>query len=81
VSELKEIQLAFELNGTCHQRVRIVRDNYDEESIIQGLKDGTLATTTWFDHSGFSWIEVVETGEQIGLIYSQEIEGEYFDYR
>lgn len=78
---LEEIQLAFEISGTCHQRVRIVHDAYDEEKIIEGLKDGTLATTTWYDFNGFSWIEVVETGIRVGLIFSQEIEGEYFDYR
>ena len=78
---MKDIQLAFEISGSCHQRVRIVHDDYDEEKIIAGLKDGTLATSTWFELNDCTYIEVIETGVRVGLIVSQEIEGEYFDYR
>jgi hypothetical protein len=79
---MTEIQLAFDIEAaSCHQIIRVVNPDYDEESIIQGLKAGTLATTTWFGTDGFSWLEEIETGKQVGLIVSQEIDGEYLDYR
>ena len=80
---MTEIQLAFDIEmATCHQIIRILKPEWDEDSIIDGLKSGTLATTTWFDSGEeLSYIDLVETGEPVGVIISQEIDGEYFDYR
>ncbi len=81
-SDCEELQLAFDIEyASVHQTVRVVNSNYDEESIIQGLEDGILATTTWFDNQSASEITVVATGEVIAVITSQEINGEYTDYR
>jgi hypothetical protein len=87
MKKFTEIQLAFEINATVHQRLRIINDAYDEDSIIEGLNDGVLATTTWYDHDHaeycdvFESVDVVLTGERVALILSQEIDGDYFDYR
>jgi hypothetical protein len=75
------IQIAFDVvYGDAHQRVKIIDDNYDEESIIEGLKKGTLVTTTWHG-DGPCELTVTETGKVIGLVLSQEINAEYEDFR
>lgn len=77
-----EIQLAFEIQGTVHQRLRIINPDYDEDRIIAELDDGTLATSTWHDGPETkTQIEIIATGEPIADILSQEIEGEHFDFR
>jgi hypothetical protein len=79
---INEIQLAFEVQGSVHQRVTLLDLSYTEESIIEGLKSGELATTTWHDGSNtYATIDECATGKEIALIISQEIEGEYFDFR
>lgn len=76
------IQIAFDIaSGSVHQQVKVVNSEYDEESIIEGLESGKLATTTWFDEGKPSTIDVIATGESIAEIVSQEINGEYEDYR
>ncbi len=75
-------QLAFDIvSVSAHQQVNILNDSYDEESIIKGLKNGELATTTWFKQDGIQTIDMVSTGEKVAVIISQEMEGEYSDYR
>ena len=80
---MTEIQLAFDIvNASCHQIVRIIKPEHDEDSIIAGLQNGTLVTTTWFDTSEeLSYIDETATGEPVAVIVSQEIDGEYLDYR
>lgn len=79
---MTEIQVAFEISSaTCQQVIRILKPEYTEESIIAGLDEGILATTTWYDtEEEPSYIVEVATGEPVGVILSQEIDGEYFDY-
>ena len=82
VKYYNEIQIAFDVHGTVHQRVLPLKPDYSEEEIIMGLEAGTLCTTTW--HNGTDepvYIDVTTTGEHVALVISQEIEGEYFDYR
>lgn len=78
-----EIQLGFDIiSATVHQIVDITDDAHDEESLIVGLNDGSLCTTTW--HEGdktISTIDVTKTGVPVATILSQEINGEYEDFR
>lgn len=64
------------------QDVHIVDKRYDGDSIIAGLQNGTLATTTWFEGENKSCIDEVATGIPVAIILAQEIDGEYenFDY-
>lgn len=85
---MKEIQLAFEIvSATVHQVIVITNNNYDEDKIIKGLHSGEIVTTTWHDQgikdASFKGLElaVVLTGEVIGYVKSQEVDGEYVDYR
>jgi hypothetical protein len=81
-SEPVEMQLAFDIvAASCHQIIQIVDKDYDEESIIAGLQDGTLATSTWVGEDYTPTVDVVATGETVGIIVSQEIDGEYEDFR
>ena len=75
------IQLAFDvISASVHQQALILNPEYNEESIIEGLTSGKLATTVGHDDEE-SYIEVVATGENIALILSQEVDGEYDDFR
>jgi len=81
-SEPVEMQLAFDIvAASCHQIIQIVNKDYDEESIIAGLRDGTLATSTWVGEDYTPTVDVIATGETVGIIVSQEIDGEYEDFR
>jgi hypothetical protein len=74
-TENTKIQLAFDIvRATVHQEIEITNNSYDEDSIIEGLKCGELAT-------GMQRIIVVSTCESIAVVLSQEIDGEYEDYR
>lgn len=77
------IQIAFEIvSGTVAQQVKVINPAFDEDAIIDGLSDGTLITTTWHDQDGSpSTIDITATGEAIAEIISQEINGEYEDFR
>lgn len=78
---MKTIQLAFEVVGSVHQQVKILDKKITEEILIKGLKDGIYATTTWINENQKSTIEEVKTGKIIAEIVTQEIEGEYSDFR
>jgi len=76
------IQIAFDiLEATVDQQVKVINSSYDEEKILDGLKNGTLETQTSVEQGGIQTIDVVGTGEAIAEIISQEINGEYDDYR
>lgn len=76
------IQLAFEIvEATCHQHIEIIDKNYDEESLIKGLNNGSLVTTTWHDSNMDKVIENVATGDTVAKVISQEIDGEYSNFR
>ncbi len=79
---MSEIQIAFDIfNATCHQIVRVIDHNYDEDKIIEGLEDGSLVTTTWFDPTQGQSIDQTKNGYIVAEIISQEIHGEYEDFR
>lgn len=74
----------FELNfdivsGSAKQQVLIFNPDYDQDSVIDGLISGALATTLAHD-DGDTYIEEITSGKQVGLILSQAVDGEYEDY-
>ena len=73
-------ELSFEIiSADVSQTIRITNHDYDEESIIEGLKKGSLVTTTW--HGGDTpSIDEVKTGKRVAIVMSQEIDGEYDEY-
>lgn len=75
------IQIAFDIDfAEVTQTIKIIDNDYDEETIIEGLERGTLCTTTW--HGGLTpEISEVGTDKVIGYIESQEITGDYINYR
>lgn len=80
---MKEIKLSFGITeATVEQRIKLVSNAYTEEDIISGLRDMSILTTTW--HNGVNGKQVnLETigGELIGIIVSQEIDGNYADFQ
>lgn len=75
------IEVAFDvLSGTVTQIVEIVEPYYDEEQIIEGLATGKMVTTMGHDKNPAS-IDITETGETVAIILSQEVDGEYEDFR
>lgn len=78
---LNEIQIAFEVKATVHQRVMITHEHWDEERLLAALASGEVVTTTWHEQGVDNAnkerlsIEVVRTGEAIGYVYSQEMGG------
>jgi hypothetical protein len=53
--------LAFDIvSASVDQQVRILNPEYNEESIIEGLESGKLATTTWHG-DGENYIDVIAT--------------------
>ncbi|MBC5852122.1 hypothetical protein [Vibrio metschnikovii] len=81
--KLTEIKIAFDIeSASVTQIIKIIDTNYDESSIISGLKDGSLCTTTWHgSDNGIPDISITATGEVVGIILSQEIEGNYDEFR
>lgn len=83
---MSTFQLAFDIEAaSCHQVIEIIDETYSEESIIEGLSDGSIVTTTWHNQGTSSnennFIEVLETGHQIAIVKNQEIDGEYSEFR
>lgn len=77
---LEEFELKFIImDADVSQSVRIIDPNYDQHSIVSGLANGDLATTTWHGN-GPTYIDVVATGHHVAIVISQEIDGEYEDY-
>lgn len=75
------IQVAFDVvSGTVHQIVKTTDPKYDEEAIINGLESGKMVTTMGHDESP-STIDITATGETVAIILSQEVDGEYEDFR
>lgn len=75
-----EIQIAFEITATCHQIIKVYNKKIKESDIINGLKNGNYITSTWINKDNKTYIED-NKGEIIGEIISQEIDGEYENYR
>lgn len=82
IADSKTIQLSFDIvAGGVDQELEVINESYDEESIIEGLKCGNLATTIGHDIGNSQYISVVATDERIAKIISQDSNGEYEDYR
>lgn len=85
---MNEIQIAFEVAlATVHQIVVITDKQYTEELIVEGLNNGTIVTTTWHeqgrdvDNDTELTLERVADGHIIGFVKSQEVDGEYINFR
>lgn len=76
-----EIQLAFEGSVSVYQRLIIIDTNYDEKSIIEGLKSGDLCTTMGHDDASESCLYKLPEMSVVAKVVSQEVQGEYEDYR
>lgn len=75
-------ELRFDINvASVVQMVLIVDDSYDEDSIVSGLQSGELVTTTWFGGEADKAIRELSTGNVIAKIMSQEVDGEYSEFR
>lgn len=76
---MKEVELLFEITqASVLQKIKMIDESYTKDMIIEGLRAGELVTSTW--HNGQSGIEAgLETihGKVIGVITSQEVDGEY----
>lgn len=86
MSALNTFQLAFEIQATAHQVIQIVDEAYDESRIIDELSSGILVTTTWHNQGeGGSVSDLVlsrvSDDHVVGYVLSQQIDGEYSDYR
>lgn len=77
------IQIAFDIvSASVHQQARVIHLDYDEESIIEGLNSGALATTIGHEQGDIATISISATGETVAEILSQDInDSEYEDYR
>tara|TARA_Y100001973_G_C5153490_1_gene309424 strand:- start:934 stop:1167 length:234 start_codon:yes stop_codon:yes gene_type:complete len=76
-----EIQLAFEAEVSVHQRINVVNKQYNEERVVRELQEGVLVTTTWHDQNGEPPRLETASGVLVGYIVSQEMEGDYFNFR
>lgn len=61
------------------QRLEIVNPDYSKEAIIDGLNEGTLATTMWHGKAPKSIMEI-DSDRTVAFIVEQEVEGEYEDF-
>lgn len=79
---MSQIQLAFDIDlATCHQIIEILDTDYNEEKLIEGLNKGELFTTTWYDNGFTQYIDKASDGNAVAKILSQELDGEYSDFR
>jgi len=76
------IQLAFDIvSGTVQQQVVLLNKHVDEMFLFEGLRLGYLATSLNHDGGEHSFIVNIQTDEKVAQIISQEIDGEYEEYR
>ncbi len=81
-----EYQLAFEVTrATVHQKVKMLKD-ISEEQLIQGLKRGRYETTMDHaqDHDGKCIMKIIDVDDGfsvIGYVLSQDVSGDFCDYR
>lgn len=84
---MSTFELAFDIEAaSCHQVIEIIDDTYSEESIMEGLQDGSIQTSTWHNQGMSSsgetnFVTVLETGKNIAVVKDQEIDGEYSEFR
>lgn len=79
---MSTIQIAFEVTATAHQTVKIIDDKYTEEDIINELNNGLLITTTWYDTEDNRENHIEElSGHKVARIISQQIDGDYDEFR
>lgn len=74
------IQIAFEIQATCQQVIKVLNNKWDEDRIIEGLKTGMLVTSTWINEGEGTFLEDL-SGNVIGRIVSQQVDGDYSDFR
>lgn len=77
---MSTIQIAFEVQATCQQVIKVLNDKWDEDRIIEGLKSGMLVTSTWINEGEGTFLEDL-SGNVIGRIVSQQVDGDYSDFR
>lgn len=80
---MRTMRLSFEITeAMVYQSIKLVDNSYTEEMIIKGLNNGTIVTSTWHhgEQGGSLKLETIE-GHVIGMITSQEIDGEYVNYK
>jgi len=73
--------IQFDLNGTVTQEVELICKEYSYDDVQNGLKDGSLSTTTWYDNDvGKPAYIATQDDKLVARIISQEINGSYEDF-
>lgn len=73
--------IQFDLNGTVTQEIELINSEYSYEGVLNGLKDGSLSTTTWYDNDvGKPAYVSTQDDKLVARIISQEIDGSYEDF-
>lgn len=89
MQEHGSITLAFEAEVTVHQTIRLLYP-MSEDDVVSGLRACRIITTLWHNQgeSGASkrqceLLDLSRPAEQqlIGFIESQQVDGDYRDYR
>ncbi len=77
-----KFELNFSVQGYVKQTIKVVNDDYNAESIIKGLNDGTLLTTIHEPVGPLKIRDIIKTenDEVVANILSSDDELEYFDF-
>ena len=72
--------ITFEVaGGIAHQFITITDKGFTREQVIKGLNEGTLTAESWVGDGQETEI-IDDEGNQIGLVLSQTVEGEYRNF-
>lgn len=75
------VEISFDVDvARTSQTVRILDDGHNQESIVSGLRKGSLATTMSHDELNPSYIVDLKTNSNVAEIISQEFHGDYIDF-
>lgn len=82
------ITIAFEVQATVHQTIQLTIKDMTEEDVVTGLRNGAIITTLWHTQGEPGDQECLlldlrkpDTEQQIGIILSQQVDGDYMDFR
>lgn len=78
---MNNMTIEFSIEATVKQEIQLISDLYEVDEITDLLEDGTLITSTWFNHNNKKQTYIEDhKGNKVAKIISQEIEGSYFDF-
>ena len=76
------MNIAFDISKTTvFQQIKVFNEDYDDEALLSGLRNGSLKTTANYNDGETAFIIVANTSQRIAQITNQEVGGSFDCFR